>query len=122
MSGNILFEHNQKAYKAAVSMMEETGKAAVIHPTGTGKSFIGFQLCTDHKKERICWLSPSEYIYRTQREKWLLAGGEEIINLCFMTYAKLMRLSEKELAVLNPSYLILDEFHRLGAAQRCGGT
>lgn len=117
MSGNILFEHNQKAYKAAVSMMEETGKAAVIHPTGTGKSFIGFQLCTDHKKERICWLSPSEYIYRTQREKWLLAGGEEIINLCFMTYAKLMRLSEKELAVLNPSYLILDEFHRLGAAQ-----
>jgi len=117
MSGNILFEHNQKAYNAAVSMMEETGKAAVIHPTGTGKSFIGFQLCADHKKERICWLSPSEYIYQTQKEKWLLAGGEEITNLCFMTYAKLMRLGEEELTGLNPSYLILDEFHRLGAAQ-----
>ena len=117
MSRNILFEHNQKAYNAAVSMMEETGKAAVIHPTGTGKSFIGFQLCADHKKERICWLSPSEYIYQTQKEKWLLAGGEEITNLCFMTYAKLMRLGEEELTGLNPSYLILDEFHRLGAAQ-----
>ena len=40
MSRNILFEHNQKAYNAAVSMMEETGKAAVIHPTGTGKSAV----------------------------------------------------------------------------------
>ena len=117
MSRNILFEHNQKAYKAAISMMEGTGKAAVIHPTGTGKSFIGFQLCADHKKEKICWLSPSEYIYRTQREKWLLAGGEEIENLSFMTYAKLMRLGEREAAELKPSYLILDEFHRLGAAQ-----
>ncbi len=117
MRKNILFDHNQKAYQATVSMMEETGKAAVIHPTGTGKSFIGFQLCADHKKERICWLSPSEYIYRIQREKWLLAGGEEIANLCFMTYAKLMRLGEEELENLNPNYLILDEFHRLGAAQ-----
>ena len=34
-----------------------------------------------------------------------------------MTYAKLMRLGEEELTGLNPSYLILDEFHRLGAAQ-----
>ena len=34
-----LFEHNQAAYDAAVSMLSESGKAAVIHPTGTGKSF-----------------------------------------------------------------------------------
>lgn len=32
-----LFEHNQKAYEAAISMMAETGKAAIIHPTGTGR-------------------------------------------------------------------------------------
>ena len=35
-----LFEHNQQAYKSVVAMLAETGKAAVIHPTGTGKSFI----------------------------------------------------------------------------------
>lgn len=39
-----LFEHNQTAYNAAVAMLAETGKAAVIHPTGMGKSFIGFKL------------------------------------------------------------------------------
>ena len=31
-----LFEHNEKAYHAAVQMMEECGKAAIVHPTGTG--------------------------------------------------------------------------------------
>lgn len=36
-----LFEHNQTAYEAAMAMLFETGKAAVIHPTGTGKSFVG---------------------------------------------------------------------------------
>lgn len=36
-----LFEHNQNAYEAAMAMLFETGKAAVIHPTGTGKSFVG---------------------------------------------------------------------------------
>ena len=35
-----LFEHNEKAYHAAVRMMEQYGKAAIAHLTGTGKSYI----------------------------------------------------------------------------------
>ena len=27
-----LFEHNEKAYKSAVQMMEQYGKAAIVHP------------------------------------------------------------------------------------------
>ena len=123
---NILFEHNQKAYEAAVEMMEATGRAAVIHPTGTGKSFIAFKLCADHEKESICWLSPSEYIFATQEEKWRQAGGKTLENIEFFTYAKLMRRKEKgegeELLKQKPSYIILDEFHRLGAAQWGGGV
>ncbi len=38
-----LFEHNQKAYLSAIAMLEQAGKAAIVHPTGTGKSFIAFQ-------------------------------------------------------------------------------
>ena len=45
-----LFEHNQTAYLAALHMMRTTGKAAVIHPTGTGKSFIGFKLKSEAKR------------------------------------------------------------------------
>ena len=39
-----LFEHNEKAYRAAIRMMEQYGKAAIVHPTGTGKSYIAFKL------------------------------------------------------------------------------
>ena len=123
---NILFEHNQRAYEAAVEMMEATGRAAVIHPTGTGKSFIAFKLCADHEKESICWLSPSEYIFATQEEKWRQAGGKTLENIEFFTYAKLMRRKEKgdgeEFLEQKPSYIILDEFHRLGAARWGGGV
>ena len=31
-----LFAHNRIAYESAVKMLSEVGKAAVIHPTGTG--------------------------------------------------------------------------------------
>ena len=55
-------------YNAAVQMLSEHKKSAVIHPTGTGKSFIGFKLCEDNLDKCICWVSPSEYIFQTQLE------------------------------------------------------
>ena len=64
-----LFSHNLNAYESALEMLKEQGKAVVIHPTGTGKSFIGFKLCLDNSNETVCWLSPSEYILKTQIEK-----------------------------------------------------
>ena len=63
-----LFKHNQIAYKKTVKMLREKGKAAVIHPTGTGKTFIAFKLLEDYPDRSFCWLSPSEYIYKTQIE------------------------------------------------------
>ena len=31
-----LFSHNAEAYETAIAMLAETGKATIIHPTGTG--------------------------------------------------------------------------------------
>ena len=112
-----LYEHNAKAYHAARTMLQETGKAAVIHPTGTGKSFIGFKFCEDFPEKRFCWLSPSEYIFRTQLENLTAAGGANPKNIIFLTYAKLMTLSKNEVLALRPDFIILDEFHRCGAEQ-----
>ena len=111
-----LFSHNETAYEAAEEMLAETGKAAVIHPTGTGKSFIGFKLCETHADENVCWLSPSSYIFETQIENLKkITGGYTPENITFFTYAKLMLMSETELAEIKPDYIILDEFHRAGA-------
>ena len=111
-----LFEHNQTAYNAAVTMLAERGKAAVIHPTGTGKSFIGFKLCEDNPDKTICWLSPSRYIYQTQLENLAeTSDGYQPENVKFYTYAKLMNISDAEIDEIKPDYIILDEFHRCGA-------
>ncbi len=112
-----LFAHNQIAYESALTMLSETGKAAIIHPTGTGKSFIAFKLCEEHPNATVCWLSPSAYIFQTQLENVKAAGSKEFTNIKFFTYAKLMLLSEKELVDIQPDYIVLDEFHRCGAEQ-----
>ena len=112
---SILFPYNQTAYENTVSMLAATGRAAVIHPTGTGKSFIGFQLAADNPKKSVCWLAPSETIYRTQCENWGAAGGTACPNIRFFTYARLMLMDNERLAEIRPDYIVLDEFHRAGA-------
>lgn len=54
-----LYEHNANAYMAAYEMMDKYGKAAIVHPTGTGKSYIAFKLIEAHPNEMIIWLSPA---------------------------------------------------------------
>ncbi len=103
-----LFEHNRIAYESVIAMLLETGKAAIVHPTGTEKSFIGFKLCEEHPDKKICWLSPSEYIFKTQLENLKLASdGYEPENIVFFTYAKLMNLTEDELIEIQPDLLFL---------------
>ena len=114
-----LFPHNKNAYDAAMNLMQEEGKAAIIHPTGTGKSFIAFQLAVEHPDNKILWLAPSEYIYLTQVEnlkKTEHIEEEQIRNIQFLTYAKLM-MNEHLIDSLKPDYIILDEFHRCGATE-----
>lgn len=135
-----LYPHNQTAYRNALHLMEESGRAAVVHPTGTGKSFIAFKLAEEHPGKKIIWLAPSEYIFRSQRENYLEAGGDEaaLSGITFLTYSKLLYgMQDMEDAGIEeestkapelngidaPDYIILDEFHRCGADSwgRCVG-
>ena len=105
-----LFKHNQEAYNSVTAMLEREKMAAVIHPTGTGKSLIAFKLAEEHPSEKFLWLSPSEYIYQTQLENL----GMEFDNIQFMSYSRLMhglkvagieinRKMLSEMAISNPA-------------------
>ena len=118
--GIILYKHNLQAYQSLKLVLEQSGRACVVHPTGTGKSYIGFKLCEDYPDKKFCWLSPSEYIYRTQienlnKDHGYEKGDDPFSNIHFCTYAKLSYLSKADLAAIAPDYIILDEFHRCGA-------
>ena len=114
-----LFEHNTRAYQAVVKMLARYGKAAVVHPTGTGKSYIAFKLIEDHPDAAVLWLSPSEYIFKTQLESLQKQDPDfPLTNVRFYTYAKLICCTAEQLAevaALHPAYIIMDEFHRAGA-------
>ena len=111
-----LFSHNQKAYSKVKTMLADKGKTAVIHPTGTGKSYIAFKLIEDNPDAKIIWLSPSEYIFKTQIEALGNAEAEQLLkNVQFFTYAKLMMFTREQIKELYADYIIIDEFHRCGA-------
>ena len=114
-----LFEHNEKAYRAVVRRMEQYGKVAIVHPTGTGKSYIAFKLIEDNPEKVVIWLSPSKYIFKTQLESLKRNDPDfPLANIHFYTYAKRMCCTQAqldEIAAQKPAYIIFDESHRAGA-------
>ena len=112
-----LFEHNQKAYLSAIAMLEQAGKAAIVHPTGTGKVSLHFNSLWTRRKNKSFGLVPASIFMPLSWKVWHAAAGrDKLPNVTFRTYAKLLLLSEEELAI-NADYIILDEFHRCGAEQ-----
>ena len=59
-------------------MMREHRNTPVVHPTGSGKSFIVFKLAEEHPGEGIVWLAPSKYIFCSRKENYLAAGGDAV--------------------------------------------
>jgi len=113
-----LYPHQEQAYEAMVRMLEEKGRAAVIHPTGTGKSYIAFKLIEEHPKATFLWLAPSEYIFRAQLESLQRSNPElKLARVRFATYSRLLYFSADELEQATFDYLVLDEFHRCGSEQ-----
>ena len=96
-----LYKHNEDAYRAVETMLEEKQMAAVIHPTGTGKSMIAFKLVEQHPHKHFLWLSPSEYIYKTQLENI----DTQFSNIEYMSYSRLMK-HEDSIDTLRPDYII----------------
>lgn len=111
-----LYPHQCFAYEAASQLLAQKGRAAVIHPTGAGKSYIAFKLIEAHPSAAFLWLVPSEYIYRVQRENLRRSNPEcDLSNVLFRTYASLLYGNQEQLAELHIDYIILDEFHRCGS-------
>ena len=110
-----LFPHNQEAYDSLLTLLETERKACIIHPTGTGKSFIAFKYCEDHPTQNIIWLSPSEYIFQTQCENLRKTGGSIPRNIVFYTYQKLCLMPPAEREALRADTIVLDESHRSAA-------
>ncbi len=111
-----LYQYNYEAYLKAKAMLDEAGKVCIIHPTGTGKSYIAFAFIEQNPDKHFLWISPNDYIYETQTGYLKSEQGIEFTNIEFHTYAWLL-FHEDELKDLRADFIILDEFHRAGAKE-----
>ena len=57
-----LEEHQNEAYDEVIKLFNEKGRAAVIFPTGCGKSFVTLKYILEHPDDRILFLSPRNVI------------------------------------------------------------
>ena len=113
-----LYPHQAQVSQAVEQMLADKGRAAVILPTGTGKSYIAFRLIEQHPEASFLWLAPSAYIFRTQTENLRRTNPElSLAHVTFRTYASMIYQTPEKLAAIPCEYIILDEFHRCGAEQ-----
>ena len=54
--------HQKEAYNEVIKLFKEKGKAAVVFPTGCGKSFVTLKYILEHPDERFLFLSPRNAI------------------------------------------------------------
>lgn len=105
-----LYKHNKETYDKIIESWKTTNKVAVVQATGTGKSYIILKCLYDFINKKKVVLAPSTYILeQLERE------GEGLDNTELITYSKLSFMNDCEIEQLNPSLIVLDEFHRCGA-------
>ncbi len=109
-----LYEHNEEAYKKAVKMIAEKGKAAIVHPTGTGKMFIAAQWLIDNPSASFLFLAPT-YEIINQFEETLKSLGKDRDDFPFLETAIYNQGKKDVLQNTHFDKIVLDEFHRAGA-------
>lgn len=122
MSNSIfnLYPHNQKALDSIEKHLKEgENRIAILHATGTGKSYITLSLINNHPNKKILVLTRYNSIIEHFHE--IIAHNPQIdqktflANTTFLTYNSLVNLNKEELANLDIDILVTDEFHHIGA-------
>ena len=108
-----LFAHNRNAFAEVETIWITSNRAAVVHPTGTGKSYIIAKAVSHFAAGEVLVLAPNNYILEQLRHK--IPWATDRLNL--MTYAKGRLLSDVEIDEFNPCLVVLDELHRCGAEE-----
>ena len=113
---NGLLPHNRTALRGLEAMLDMTDRAAVIQPTGTGKSYVAAALIAARPSWDVIWCTPSRTI--TDGRLPCLERdipGFRADRVTVLTYAKLMIGTRRGNPMPHADLIILDEYHHCGA-------
>lgn len=115
-----LHPHNVDSYNAIKNAFSSgMDIVSIVHATGTGKTFNALQLILDNPDKKFVFVTPYvsiiEHINKIILDVKLKYGLDLFNNVEFYTYNAISKMDTKELSELELDYLILDEFHHIGA-------
>lgn len=110
---------NEAAFQKAVQSLETLNRAAVFHPTGTGKSCIAWKVVEAHPQTTFFWLvAGAQRLALRQAELTRYNGGTLPGNVRFCDCEKLAAATPEQwvrLGEQKPGCMVLDCYHELSA-------
>lgn len=110
---------NEAAFQKAVQSLETLNRAAVFHPTGTGKSCIAWKVVEAHPQTTFFWLvAGAQRLALRQAELTRYNGGILPGNVRFCDCEKLAAATPEQwvrLGEQKPGCIVLDCYHELSA-------
>lgn len=110
---------NEAAFQKAVQSLEPLNRAAVFHPTGTGKSCIAWKVVEAHPQTTFFWLvAGAQRLALRQAELTRYNGGTLPGNVRFCDCEKLAAATPEQwvrLGEQKPGCIVLDCYHELSA-------
>lgn len=110
---------NEVAFQKAVQSLETLNRAAVFHPTGTGKSCIAWKVVEAHPQTTFFWLvAGAQRLALRQAELTRYNGGTLPGNVRFCDCEKLAAATPEQwvrLGEQKPGCIVLDCYHELSA-------
>ena len=110
---------NKAAFQKAVQSLETLNRAAVFHPTGTGKSCIAWKVVEAHPQTTFFWLvAGAQRLALRRAELTRYNGGTLPGNVRFCDCEKLAAATPEQwvrLGEQKPGCIVLDCYHELSA-------
>lgn len=110
---------NEAAFQKAVQSLETLNRAAVFHPTGTGKSCIAWKVVEAHPQTTFFWLvAGAQRLALRQAELTRYNSGTLPGNVRFCDCEKLAAATPEQwvrLGEQKPGCIVLDCYHELSA-------
>ena len=110
---------NEAAFQKAVQSLETLNRAAVFHPTGTGKSCIAWKVVEAHPQTTFFWLvAGAQRLALRQAELTRYNGGTLPGNVRFCDCEKLAAATPEQwvrLGEQKPGRVVLGCYHELSA-------
>lgn len=111
-----LYRHNAYAYEQIEEKLKTSNRTCVIHPTGSGKSFIAIKWLYENRNKKCLFLTSQKPII-DQIIRHIESCGLTLNDFPNLRFDLYQNITEQVAKTYFTDCIVLDEFHRCGASE-----